>query len=133
MLEIGQKHNSNCQEMGETREPMAKDCVADALRIANEYAEVVHEDFWILFCAKPHVQHHHALVCGWNVSLIRPAAPILGMLVWKVDYNQGKMELDTTLSMPYDLPVDQRVLSTNDSEVTPTLVEVAKQSKVLLS
>ena len=40
------------QEIGETREPMAFDCWADANRLAESYAKKMNRDFWILFCCQ---------------------------------------------------------------------------------
>lgn len=125
------KHNSNCQEMGETREPMARDCVQDALRLANLY-EHVGEDFWICFASKAHATIPNACVHGWEVVFARPPCAIPGMLVWYVNHKTKEMTLDPTLSLPYDVPLDESQLSTNPKDFTPSLAETAKKSNSIL-
>ena len=44
-LAPGQKQHSGMQQMGETREPMAFDCWADANRLALSYSEKMQRDF----------------------------------------------------------------------------------------
>lgn len=117
--------------MGETREPMARDCVEDALRIANTYAHVG-EDFWICFASKPHQSIPNALVHGWEVVWKRPTEPVPGMLVWHVDAKKRDMTLDVERSMPYDIPLEAEILSTKSKDVIPTLGHTAKKSGVIL-
>lgn len=117
--------------MGETREPMARDCVQDALKIANLY-EHLDVDFWVCFAAKPHTQHSTAIVCGWEVIFNKPAKAIPGVLIWHVDHKTKSMTLDTSLSLPYDIPLDERELSESSKDVTPTLGKAAEQSGAVL-
>jgi len=131
LLPDGSKASSACQQMGETRDPMARDCVQDALRLANLY-EHVGEDFWICFASKPHTQKKNALVHGWEVVFKRPAIPVPGMLVWHVDQKKKQMNLDTKLSMPYDIPLEEELLSTKGEDVVATLGETAKASGSVL-
>lgn len=130
-LLVPAKYNSNCQEMGETREPMARDCVEDALRMANLY-EHVGEDFWICFASKPHRHHKTAVVNGWQVVWNRPQAPIPGMLVWFVNSKTKEMTIDSQLSLPYDIPLDGVELSDNSRDFTKSVADTAKKSGSIL-
>lgn len=126
---------SNFQEMGETREPMAADCVQDALRIANLY-EFVGSDFWICFAAKGHQADAHKIVQGWEVVWKRPPVAVPGMLVFHVDSKKKEMNLDRQRSLPYDVPLDEKELSTSSKDVTPELAlaaQSAPQGSVLLA
>lgn len=123
--------NSNCQEMGETRDPMAQDCLQDALRIANLY-EFVGKDFWIMFAAKPDQRRDKAAIMGWEVTFTKPQAPIPGVLVWHVDSKKKEMNLDTKLSLPYDIPLFEGELSTSSKDIVPSLAETAKKSGSIL-
>lgn len=110
---------------------MARDCLQDALRLANLY-EHVGEDFWICFASKPHQAKQNALVHGWEVVFSRPAIPVPGMLVWYVDQKKKEMALDTKLSMPYDIPLEEALLSERSGDVVDTLGETAKASGSVL-
>jgi hypothetical protein len=122
---------SNFQEMGETREPMAADCVQDALRIANLY-EHVGKDFWILFASKAHQQHKNAFVNGWEVVWSRPQIPIPGILVWHVSQKTKQMTIDSKLSLPYDIPLDRVKLSEKSEDLCPELAQTAQKSGSIL-
>lgn len=130
-LIVPNKHNSNCQEMGETREPMARDCVRDALRIANLY-EHLGVDFWICFASKPHTQRKNTAVHGWEVVFRRPPRAIPGMLVFHVDVKKKDMNIVPELSLPYDVPLDEAELSTNSKDVSASIAETAKKSGSIL-
>ena len=125
------KHDSRCQEMHEVREPMAKDCVKDALRLANLY-EHVGEDFWICFASKPHQVREKALVHGWEVVWKKPSRPVPGMLVWHVDSKKKEMTLDPRLSLPYDIPLFEDELSTDKKDIVESVAKTGEQSGVIL-
>lgn len=118
---------SNEQEMGETREPMAQDCVQDALRIANNY-EFVGKDFWICFASKPHQARKYAAVNGWEVVWQKPAAPVVGMLVWHVDSKKKEMNIVPELCLPYDIPLLESELSTSSKDIIPSVAKAGKDS-----
>lgn len=110
---------------------MAQDCVKDALRIANLY-EHVGEDFWILFASKAHQSRPNAFVNGWEVTFKRPPIPIPGILVFHVDQKTKQMNLDSKLSLPYDIPLDGVLLSESSRDVCPELASTAKKSGSIL-
>ena len=131
---IGQKRNSNMQEMGETREPMAFDCWADANRLAESYAKRMNRDFWILFAAKPHVHQKNALVMGWEVIAKRPPRAMVGVMVFKWCNKDKRLEVDGQLSLPFDVPISESEMSKSESDYVPTLAKAAEQSgSILLS
>lgn len=129
---IGQKRNSNMQLMGETREPMAQDCWSDALRLAHKYAKALKRDFWILYAAKPHTVHQHALVAGWEVIAQRPPRGMVGVLVFKWDNEARRLEPDAELCLPYDVPISEHEMSTQDRDFTSSIASAGKASESIL-
>lgn len=129
---IGQKRNSNMQEMGETREPMARDCWSDAQRLAELYAKQLNRDFWVLYAAKPHVQEKNAVVAGWEVIAKRPPQAMVGVLVFKWNHDDQRLEVDQDLCLPYDVPLSDAELSTSRKDYIPTIEKAAKQSGSIL-
>ena len=127
-LEFGQTKNSNMQEMGETREPMSRDCWTDAQRLAEKYADKLRHDFWVLYAAKPHQQHKNAIVCGWEVIAKRPPRAMVGVLVFKWDHAEQKLEVDTELSLPYDVPLSDAELSKSSKDIIQGVGLAAKKS-----
>lgn len=125
---IGEKRNSNMQEMGETREPMSQDCWTDANRLAEKYAEKLEGDFWILFAAKPHQQHANALVMGWEVIAKRPPQAILGVIVFKWCSEDQRLIVEADISLPYDIPLSESELSVNKGDRIITLEQAAQKS-----
>jgi hypothetical protein len=128
----GQKHNSNMQEMGETREPMARDCWIDAQRLAELYSKQLDRDFWVLYAAKPHVHNKNAIVAGWNVIAKRPPAAMVGVLVFKWSHKEKRLLVESELCLPYDIPLQQEELSKKDSDFAPTVAEAGKRSGSIL-
>jgi len=129
---IGQKKNSNMQEMGETREPMAFDCWTDANRLAEMYSKNLKHDFWVLYAAKPHVTMPNAIVAGWEVIAKRPPQAMVGVLVFKWSHHQKKLSVEIDLSLPYDIPLSEAEMSTNKKDMTPTLADAAQKSGSIL-
>ena len=120
------------QEMGETREPMAKDCWQDAHKIAEKYAETFKRDFWVLFAAKPHIQHKHAIIAGWEVSIKKPERAMVGVLVFKWKNEEKRLEVEPDLCLPYDVPLSELELSNKKEDYVPSLEIAAKKSKSIL-
>ena len=129
---IGQKRNSNMQEMGETREPMAADCWTDAQKLAEKYAQKLKRDFWVLYAAKPHVKQKNALVAGWEVIAKRPPAAMVGVLVFKWNNAERKLEVEPDLCLPYDVPISEAEMSKSSKDVVATVGEAAKKSGSIL-
>lgn len=129
---IGEKKNSNMQEMGETREPMARDCWADAHRLAYKYAKVLKRDFWVCYAAKPHTRQKNAIVCGWEVIAKRPPAAMVGIMVFKWSHQEQRLEVEPDLCLPYDVPISHAEMSTKSEDFIPTVAEAAKKSGSIL-
>lgn len=129
---IGQKRHSGMQEMGETREPMARDCWTDAQKLAELYSKTMDHDFWVLYAAKPHVREHHAIVAGWEVIAKRPPRAMVGVLVFKWDHQQRRLLVEPDLCLPYDVPISETELSTNSKDFVPTIEQAAKKSGSIL-
>lgn len=120
------------QEMGETREPMARDCWSDAIRLAEMYAKTMNRDFWILYAAKPHVKDKNAIVAGWEVIAKRPPKAMVGVLVFKWDNKARKLEVEPDLCLPYDVPISEDEMSNNIKDFVPTVEQAAKKSGSIL-
>lgn len=129
---IGQKRNSNMQQMGETREPMATDCWSDAIRLAELYAKTLNRDFWVLYAAKPHVHEKNAIVAGWEVIAKRPPRAMVGVLVFKWNNKEKKLEVEPDLCLPYDVPISESEMSSNIKDIVPSVAEAAKKSGSIL-
>lgn len=129
---FGEKRNSNMQEMGETREPMARDFWEDAQRLARSYAEKLQRDFWVLGAAKPHVFQKNALVMGWEVVAKRPPKAMVGVMVFKWVHRDQMLRVEKDLSLAYDVPLSEAELSTRSEDFIPTMAEAAKQSGSIL-
>ena len=124
--------NSNMQQMGETREPMSFDCWQQAQELAGKYAEKMKRDFWILFAGKPHSQHQHAIVCGWEVIAKRPPVPMVGVLVFRWSHRDQALSVDTVMSLPYDVPISETEMSKRPEDFTPSIAEAGKWSGSIL-
>ena len=129
---IGQKRNSNMQEMGETREPMARDCWNDAIRLAEKYADKLQRDFWVLYAAKPHVREKNAVVAGWEVIAKRPPKAMVGVMVFKWNHADKNLTVETDLSLPYDVPISEHEMSKHSLDFIPTVEQAAKRSGSIL-
>ncbi len=129
---IGQKRNSNMQEMGETREPMARDCWSDAQRLAEKYSKSLKHDFWVLYAAKPHVQEKNAIVAGWEVIAKRPPQAMVGVLVFKWNHREKQLTVETDLCLPYDVPISEVEMSTHSQDFVPSVEKAAKKSGSIL-
>lgn len=129
---IGTKKNSNMQEMGETREPMAFDCWQDANRLAHTYSKKMQRDFWVLFAAKPHAVQKNALVLGWEVIAKRPPRAMVGVMVFHWCHEDKRLSVETDLSLPFDVPISEREMSTKKEDVIHTVGEAAKKSGSIL-
>lgn len=111
---------------------MARDCWKDANRLAEAYAEKFDFDFWILFAAKPHVSIPNALVMGWEVVAKRPPAAMVGVMVFKWISKDKRLVVDTQLSLPMDIILNEAELSTDDKDVVPTVAMAAEKSGSIL-
>lgn len=128
----GQKRNSNMQEMGETREPMARDCWEDANRLARLYEKKLNRTFWILYAAKPHVNIKGAIVAGWEVIAKRPPQAMVGVLVFKWCHKDKNLTIEEDLSLPFDVPISEAEMSTSARDFVPSLEIAAKKSGSIL-
>lgn len=129
---IGQKRHSGMQQMGETREPMALDCWADANRLAEMYAKTMHRDFWVMFAAKPHATQSNAVVMGWEVVAKRPPVAMVGVMVFKWSNKDQCLSVETDLSLPYDVPISETEMSKESKDVILTVAQAAKKSGSIL-
>ncbi len=120
------------QQMGETREPMSKDCWGDACRLAEKYSEKFQRDFWVMFAAKPHQTVKNGIVMGWEVIAKRPPAAMVGVMVFKWIHKDQRLIVETDLSLPYDIPLDEEELSRDSKDIIETVAKSAKKSGSIL-
>lgn len=111
---------------------MARDCWKDANRLAEAYAEKFDMDFWVLFAAKPHVSVPNALVMGWEVIAKKPPAAMVGVMVFRWDSRDRRLVVETDLSLPMDVPLNEALLSDHKQDFVPTVAEAAKKSGSIL-
>lgn len=129
---VEQKHHSGMQEMGETREPMARDCWTDAQTLAETYSKRLKHDFWVLYAAKPHTANPNAIVAGWEVIAKRPPKAMVGVLVFKWSHNQQRLLVEADLCLPYDVPISETEMSTKSEDYVGTVEKAAKESGSIL-
>jgi len=129
---IGEKRNSNMQQMGETREPMAQDCWADAHRMVETYRKTVNGDFWIAYAAKPHTHNKNAIVAGWEVIAKKPEQGMVGVLVFRWNSTEERLEVEPDLCLPYDVPVSESEMSKSSKDVFSSIGNAAKKSGSIL-
>ena len=129
---VGQKRHSGMQQMGETREPMARDCWTDAQRLAENYAKTLNRDFWVLYAAKQHVENHNMAIAGWEVIAKRPPQAMVGVLVFKWDHAERRLVVEPDLCLPYDVPLSETELSTKSEDVVPSIAKAAEKSGSIL-
>lgn len=129
---IGEKRNSSMQQMGETREPMARDCWSDALRLAETYSKTLQRDFWVLYAAKPHTHNKNAVVAGWEVIAKRPPQAMVGVLVFKWSHEDRCLSPEPDLCLPYDVPISESEMSSNSKDFIVTMADAAKKSGSIL-
>lgn len=129
---IDTKRNSNMQEMGETREPMAYDCWEDTQKLAEKYGKSLKRDFWVMYAAKPHVSIPNTVVAGWEITVKRPPAAMVGVLVFKWVNEDRRLIVDHDLCLPYDVPISDAEMSTQAQDYIPTIEQAAKKSGSIL-
>lgn len=126
---IGEKRHSGMQQMGETREPMARDAWADANRLAEMYAKKLNRDFWVLFAGKPHTKVPNAIVMGWEVIAKRPPKAMVGVLCFKWDNKDKRLIVESDLCLPFDVPISETEMSASKDDFIPTVEQAAKKSE----
>jgi len=129
---IGIEQNSSMQQMGETREPMARDCWNDAHDIAWRYDKTMKRDFWVMYAAKPHTQNSRAIVAGWEVVIRRPPRGMVGVMVFKWSHDRQVLSVEPDLCLPYDVPISEAEMSRNKEDLLPSLAIAAQKSKSIL-
>lgn len=111
---------------------MAADCWSDAHRIAHTYDKEFKRDFWVLYAAKPHARVQNGIVAGWEVSTIRPPQGMVGVLVFKWIHADKRLEVDSELCLPYDIPISESELSKRSEDAYASIASAAKKSGSIL-
>ena len=111
---------------------MARDCWTDANRLAEMYSKSLKHDFWVLYAAKPHATQSNAIVAGWEVIAKRPPQAMVGVIVFKWDHKEKRLEVEADLSLPYDVPLSDTELSVHRGDFIQTVEQAAKKSGSIL-
>lgn len=119
------------QEIGEARETWGRDVWLMAEDFANNMKS---EDrpFYIVYAAKPHRTEHGVFLQTMKAYYQRPT-PMLGILVWYVDNASGRFEFLPELSAPYDIPLDDALLSTADGDSSSRVASQGQKLNALVS
>ena len=125
------------QELGETREALAKATWQKAEAIANDKKTEV-KPFYIVYVAKTDPSLQGAVVNGfvasggiresWRLIHERPPA-LLGQLVWYVDNANGMFNFIPELSCPPDVPLDTSMLSDRSEDQFTDVMQKGKSPK----
>lgn len=119
------------QELGESRDAWGKDVWAKAEDFANSFKRDV-KPFYIVFAAKQDKANPGVFRQSFRFYRQRPPK-IIGLLVWYVDNTQGIFQFVPDLSIPPDIPLDPSLLSTDEKDVFPEVMEAGRKMGILLS
>lgn len=123
------------QTIGESREAWGIDVCEKAADIANN-CKASDRPFYIVYCCKedkPQSEKIGKAVFKQSFNMYKEKPPaILGILVWYVDIN-GELLFQPDLSAPYDVPLDERLLSDKSSDVSERVASQGEKLKVLVS
>lgn len=114
------------QEIGESREAWGLKVVQMIQDFASNMKHI-DRPFYIVFACKPDRSHPGVFRQTVKAYYEKPPA-ILGILVWYVDHKESKLEFVPELSAPYDMPIDERLLSTKSED---SFARVASQGQKL--
>ncbi len=116
------------QEMGETRDAMALNCMNQAQEYAAKLP-VSERPCFLAFYAKA---DRHAGAIRQHFSFYKNYAPLLGLLWWYID-EKGEAHFRPELSTPHDVPLDPSILSDKSEDQSARVMEKGKAVKILVS
>lgn len=123
------------QTIGESREAWGLDVWNKAGDIANN-VKASDRPFYIVYCCKEdkaQSEHVGKAVFKQAYKMYKEKPPaILGILVWYVD-ETGDLLFQPDLSAPFDVPLDERLLSDKASDVSDRVATQGQKLKVLVS
>ncbi len=119
------------QEMGESRDAWGMNVWAKAEEMANALKRDV-KPFYIVYAAKQDKAEPGVYRQAFRMYRQRPPK-IIGLLVWYVDNAQGIFQFVPELSIPPDVPIDPTLLSKDEKDMSPALMEVGEKMGILLS
>lgn len=119
------------QEIGESREQWGLAVWQQAEEIANRLKSD-EKPFYIVFAAKEDRAKPGTFRQAFRMYRQRPPQ-LIGILVWYVDNKQGIFRLVPELSIPPDVPIDEKLLSKDSKDASTAVMEVGQSMGVLLS
>lgn len=117
--------------IGDFRESLAMEC----MERVEEYANKIPSSdcpCYLVVAAKPDRFNQGRINATMQHYKERPT-PLLGILVWYIDKEKGICDLIPELSLPYDIPVNPKDLSTSSSDSFSRISEVGQKMGVILS
>lgn len=118
------------QELGETRDAMARGCMQLVEDFANKMKSEV-KPFYIVFFAKPDA-NVNGIRQTVKAYFHRPVG-LLGILVWYVNNPLGVFDFVPELSSPPDIPIHDSLLSKDSKDSFSSIMDKGKQLNVLVS
>lgn len=120
----------------EAREKLGRDIWAKAEAFANNMKKE-EKPFYIVYACKEDKAESQRLGTGifrqaFKAYYQKPPA-IIGILVWYVDNRTGEFTFKPELSVPPDVPIDPRLLSTDSADFSPEVAAQGEKMNVLLS
>jgi hypothetical protein len=119
------------QEIGESREQWGRDVWAQAEDIANNLKRDT-KPFYIVFAAKEDRAKPGHFRQAFRIYRQKPPK-LIGVLVWYVDNAKGIFRLESELSIPPDVPLDAKLMSTDSNDSSPELMEAGQKIGILLA
>lgn len=123
------------QEIGESREAWGK----GVMQLVEDFAKKTKSDepYYIVFSAKYDPNTSEQMGRGVFRQAIKAyyhrPPKVLGVLVWYVDKRMGVLDFVPELSCPYDVPLDQELLSDKSEDKLTRVMDQGKNLNVLVS
>lgn len=124
------------QEIGESREAWGWDVMKMAEDFANNMSKEM-KPFYIVYACKEDRGLSNRLgrfsfKQAFKAYFDKPPA-ILGILVWYVNHTLGEFRFCPELSAPPDVPLDERLLSDKESDVSDRVASQGEKLNALVS
>ena len=124
------------QEIGESREAWGQ----DVMKMAEDFANNLKADvnpFYIVYCCKEDKGMSQTLgkpAFKQSMRAYRERPPaIFGILVWYVNHRKGEFRFVPELSAPFDVPLDERLLSDKASDASERVASQGEKLRALVS
>jgi hypothetical protein len=123
------------QEIGESREAWGR----DVMTLVEDFASKVTstDPFYIVYACKEDKglsnKFGKAVFKQFIKAYSQKPPPLIGILVWFVDKAKGEFAFMPELSAPPDIPLDPKLLSDVESDMSARVAAQGEKLKVLVS